>query len=198
MCCLDTVRFGVKWKTVLLMFFCLSTVKLSTHIPCHCLGFAWWFFKLRKRQKHVYVKKSNYIQQALQKHCRKCKWDVNRSKWSVTVHDSGILLELQNHPLSARVSKRSEYLQRLQTIPPRWTCDSRKKCTFKSLWEDVDTLHHGRRIILMDTNCHRANPQATSWQCHPESAGAKGNVTFPAFTGWSLVSWWVYAPFTSR
>lgn len=39
----------------------------------------------------------------------------------------------------------------------------------------MNTLRYGQPVTLMDTNCHRANPPAASWQCHPEA-----NVTFPA------------------
>lgn len=38
-------------------------------------------------------KRKNLITDGEKKHCRKCKGDINRSKWPVTVHDSGALLE---------------------------------------------------------------------------------------------------------
>lgn len=92
--------------------------------------FSMLFFLAYKKTKNMYtLKKKNLI--TYSRHCSKCKWDMNRSKWSVTVHDSSILLELQNHPLQAGVSKRSEYLERLQDISPVWTCDRGKKCPFK-------------------------------------------------------------------
>lgn len=45
----------------------------------------------------------------------------------------------------------------------------------------MNSLRCGRLVTLMDTNCHRVNPRATSPQCHPESRGAEGDAAFPAF-----------------
>lgn len=44
----------------------------------------------------------------------------------------------------------------------------------------MDTLQSGQAITSEDTNCHHTNPQATPWQCHPESSRPK--VAFPAIT----------------
>ena len=156
-----------------------------THIPHHFSAFSWWFL-VSEKDKNMYMLK-NLITYS-KKECRKCKWDVNRSKWSGTVHDRAA------EPPTLSTSKQTlGIFTKTSNSSTRWACDSREKCTFKSLREDVDALHRGRRIILMDTNCQRANPRAV-----PPRERRGQRETSLLLLLQDQVSCWVYAAFTWR